>query len=56
LVPSYSHSDDDIAHTLEAFDGALAVYAEAMERGTTDGLLVGRPSCSVYERQWLGPR
>jgi glutamate-1-semialdehyde 2,1-aminomutase len=54
LVTSYSHSDDDIARTLEAFDGALGVYAQAMERGTTDGLLVGRPSCTVYERQWVG--
>ena len=23
---------------------------------STDGLLVGRPSCTVYERQWLGAR
>jgi glutamate-1-semialdehyde 2,1-aminomutase len=51
LVPSYSHADADIEHTLAAFDGALGVYAQAMEHGT-DGLLVGRPSRTVYDRQW----
>ena len=44
LVVSYSHSDDDIDRTIEAIDGALAVYARALADGTTDRLLVGPPS------------
>lgn len=49
LMVSYSHSDTDIDRTVEAFDGALAVYAHALEVGT-DGLLIGPPSASVYRR------
>ncbi len=49
LMVSYSHTDDDIDRTIEAFDGALGVYAGALEVGT-EGLLVGPPSASVYRR------
>ena len=48
LVVSYSHTDDDIDRTIEAIDGALAVYAKAMVDGT-EQYLVGRAvtaSCS----------
>ena len=51
LVVSYSHSDEDIDRTIEAIDGALAVYANALDDGT-DSLLVGRPSHVVYDRKW----
>lgn len=52
LVVSYSHGDADIAATLEAIDGALAVYARALDAGTTDGLLEGEPSRTVFDRRW----
>jgi glutamate-1-semialdehyde 2,1-aminomutase len=52
LVVSYSHSDDDLDRTLEAFDGALEVYARAIEAGTTDGFLVGPPSRHVFDRRF----
>jgi glutamate-1-semialdehyde 2,1-aminomutase len=49
FVVSYSHSDSDIDRTIDAIDGALAVYARAMSDGT-DGLLVGAPSRPVFGR------
>ena len=51
FVVSYSHQDDDIDRTIDAVDGALAVYARAMAAGSVDGLLVGPPSRPVYGRR-----
>jgi glutamate-1-semialdehyde 2,1-aminomutase len=50
LVVSYSHSDTDIDRTLEAIDGALAVYVRAMTDGA-EKHLVGRPSRTVFDRR-----
>jgi glutamate-1-semialdehyde 2,1-aminomutase len=50
LVVSYSHSDADIDETVEAIDGALGVYARALNDGVGE-YLVGRPSIPVY-RTW----
>ena len=49
LVVSYSHGDDDIDLTVEAIDGALAVYRQALDDGV-ERYLVGRPSQIVYRR------
>lgn len=49
LVVSYSHTDADIDATIEAIDGALEVYASALEDGA-ERHLVGRPSQVVYRR------
>jgi glutamate-1-semialdehyde 2,1-aminomutase len=49
LVVSYTHTDADIDATVEALDGALAVYARALEDGP-ERHLVGRPSQVVYRR------
>jgi glutamate-1-semialdehyde 2,1-aminomutase len=51
FVVSYSHRDEDIDRTIDAVDGALAVYARAMAAGSVDGLLVGPPSRPVYGRR-----
>jgi glutamate-1-semialdehyde 2,1-aminomutase len=51
LVVSYSHTDSDIDHTLDAIDGAMAVYARALEDGA-ERFLVGRPSRTVFDRRW----
>jgi glutamate-1-semialdehyde 2,1-aminomutase len=51
FVVSYSHTDADIDRTIDAVDGALAVYARAMAAGTVDGLLVGPPSRPVFGRR-----
>ncbi|KAB2700179.1 glutamate-1-semialdehyde 2,1-aminomutase [Ochrobactrum sp. Kaboul] len=49
LVVSYAHSDDDIAKTIDAIDGALAIYARALNDGVGT-YLTGRPSQVVYRR------
>ena len=49
LLVSYTHSDEDIERTIEAVDGALAVYSRALEEGP-EKYLVGRPSQIVYRR------
>jgi glutamate-1-semialdehyde 2,1-aminomutase len=49
LVVSYTHSDEDVDRTLEALDGALAVYKQALEHGV-EKFLVGAPSQAVYRK------
>jgi glutamate-1-semialdehyde 2,1-aminomutase len=49
LVVSYSHSDEDIDCTVQAIDGALAIYRRALDEGV-DKYLIGRPSQSVYRK------
>ena len=51
LVVSYSHDDRDIDDTVEAIDGALGVYARALEDGP-ERYLVGAPSRTVFDRRW----
>jgi glutamate-1-semialdehyde 2,1-aminomutase len=47
FVVSYSHTDADIDRTVEAVDGALAVYAKALSDGV-EGYLVGRAVKPVF--------
>lgn len=49
LVVSYSHSDDDVEHTIEAWDEAMHVYAMALAIGV-EQFLVGPPSQTVYRK------
>lgn len=53
LVVSYSHSDDDIRDTVNAFDNALAVYRQALDEGY-EKFLVGRTTQVVY-REYNAP-
>lgn len=55
LVVSAAHSDDDIDVTVEAFRRAADVYARAIESGTTEGYLVGRPVAPAI-REFAAPR
>jgi glutamate-1-semialdehyde 2,1-aminomutase len=43
FVVSAAHTDDDLRLTVEAVAEALAVYRAAIDAGSVDGLLVGRP-------------
>lgn len=43
FVISAAHSLTDIDHTIQACEGAMVKYRKAIEAGTTDGLLTGRP-------------
>ena len=47
LVTSYAHTDADIDRTIDAIDGALGVYRQALDHGV-EKFLVGRPSQIVY--------
>jgi glutamate-1-semialdehyde 2,1-aminomutase len=49
LVVSYSHTNEDIDRTLDAMDGALGVYRQALENGI-EHYLVGPPLQNVYRR------
>ncbi|GAA1920051.1 glutamate-1-semialdehyde 2,1-aminomutase [Nocardioides lentus] len=43
FVVSAAHTEDDLAVTLAAVEATLPSYARALEQGSTDGLLRGRP-------------
>ena len=49
LVVSYSHSDADIARTVEGIAGALEVYRKALDEGV-EKHLVGLPSKVVHRK------
>lgn len=48
-VISYAHTDNDISHTLNAFDESLDVYARALRNGV-EKFLVGPPSQMVQRK------
>ncbi|KXP02996.1 glutamate-1-semialdehyde 2,1-aminomutase [Tsukamurella pseudospumae] len=50
FVVSAAHTDADIDHTIRAAAGALTVYRQALEAGTVDGLLQGRPVAPALRR------
>jgi glutamate-1-semialdehyde 2,1-aminomutase len=47
MVVSFSHTDVDIQRTVDAVDGALAVYRKALDEGV-DKYLIGRPVKPVF--------
>ena len=49
FIVSYSHTDQDIARTVEAVHAALVVYQKALDEGIGK-FLVGRPVKPVYRR------
>jgi glutamate-1-semialdehyde 2,1-aminomutase len=55
LVISAAHTDDDLSTTVAAFDAAAEVYARAIEAGTTEGYLMGRPVAPAV-REFAAPR
>jgi glutamate-1-semialdehyde 2,1-aminomutase len=55
LVISAAHTDADINQTIDAAAQALEIYSRAIEAGTTDGLLAGRPVAPAI-REFAEPR
>ncbi|MGH3641005.1 MAG: glutamate-1-semialdehyde 2,1-aminomutase [Mycobacterium sp.] len=55
FVTSAAHTDLDIEHTLAALRGAMPVYRRAIERGSVEGLLEGRPVAPAI-RRYAAPR
>lgn len=50
IAPSFSHTETDVAVTLDACRKALEMVRRAIEEGTTDGLLIGPPVKPVFRR------
>ncbi|MFI1914077.1 glutamate-1-semialdehyde 2,1-aminomutase [Nocardia sp. NPDC020380] len=50
FVTSSAHTDADIDHTLDACHDAATIYRKALESGTVDGLLRGRPVAPALRR------
>ena len=48
-IVSYSHSDEDIADTVERMYDAMVVYKKALQEGI-DKYLAGRPVAPVWRR------
>lgn len=55
FVVSAAHTDGDIDRTVEAVRGACVLYARALEAGSTEGLLIGRPVAPAI-RPYASPR
>ncbi|MCL2848765.1 MAG: glutamate-1-semialdehyde 2,1-aminomutase [Micrococcales bacterium] len=55
LVVSAAHTDAEIDHTIDAARGAMGVYAQALDAGSVDGFLAGRPVCPAV-REYAAPR
>ncbi len=53
FVVSYSHDDDAIDRTIEAADGALRIYRQAIDDGP-ESYLVGRPVQPVFQKKGNG--
>ena len=50
FVTSAAHTDDDIDLTIEAVQAALPTYRRAIEAGSVQGLLRGRPVAPALRR------
>jgi glutamate-1-semialdehyde 2,1-aminomutase len=48
---TWAHQDEELNRQVSAFDSACAVYRQAVERGATEGLLVGRPAKPVFRKK-----
>ena len=51
MLPSFSHTKDDMDHFIKAYKESLVVYTKALASGSTDGLLVG-PACKPVFRKF----
>ena len=48
FYPTWSHQQPEMDHIAMAFDESCAIYRKAIEVGTTDSLLIGRPAKPVF--------
>jgi glutamate-1-semialdehyde 2,1-aminomutase len=50
FYPTWSHQQSEMDHLAMAFDESCAAYRKAIDAGTTDGLLIGRPAKAVFRK------
>lgn len=51
FYPTWSHQQAEMDRITEAFDAACAVYRQAIEKESTEGLLIGRPAKPVFRKK-----
>ncbi|MEK7762628.1 MAG: glutamate-1-semialdehyde 2,1-aminomutase [Nitrospirota bacterium] len=51
FYPTWSHQQAEMDRITEAFDAACAVYRQAIEKASTEGLLLGRPAKPVFRKK-----
>ncbi len=51
LYPTWSHQQAEIDRIAEAFDAACMVYRRAIEKASTEGLLIGRAAKPVFRKK-----
>lgn len=49
FLPCFTHTDDDVAQVINAFEASCAVYRAALEQGV-DKFLVGEPTRPVFRK------
>lgn len=50
MLPTFTHTDEDIDRIVHAFDNALDAYASAIDRRSVEGLLVGAAAKPLFRR------
>jgi len=50
FYPTWSHQQPEMDHLVMAFDESCAAYRKAIDAGTTDGLLIGKPAKAVFRK------
>jgi glutamate-1-semialdehyde 2,1-aminomutase len=48
FYPTWSHQKSEMDHIAMAFNESCEIYKRAIEIGTTDSLLIGRPAKPVF--------
>ncbi len=51
LYPTWSHQHPEMDSIGEAFDESCGIYRKAIDTGTTDALLIGRPAKAVFRKK-----
>lgn len=51
FYPTWSHQQPEMDHIAMAFDESCAIYRRAIETGTTENLLIGRPAKPVFRKK-----
>lgn len=51
IYPTWSHQQPEIDQIAMAFDESCAVYRKAIDAGSTDDLLIGRPAKAVFRKK-----
>lgn len=51
IYPTWSHQQPEMDHLARAFDESCAIYRKAIDAGSTNNLLIGRPAKPVFRKK-----